>query len=64
MTLTWRERPGTAAMKASGETLDPFQFDAAIRSIGEGGSKLIGDAYNTLMPLLDQSMIEKSSFFL
>lgn len=48
---------GDMLKKASGETLDPFEFESAIRAIGEGGSKLIGSAYNTLIPLLDQTMI-------
>lgn len=45
---------GDMTRKASGKTLDPFEFESSIRSIGKGGSELIGEAYNSLIPLLDQ----------
>lgn len=56
--MTISEGQGGILKKATGQILDPFEFDAAIQTIAEGGTKLIGEAYNTLMPLLDQAMIE------
>ena len=45
--------------KLEGIALDPYEFDAVQSVVGEGGSKLIGDAYNTLIPLLERSMYEQ-----
>jgi hypothetical protein len=46
--------------KGSGLLLNPFQYDPAISVIGQGGSTLIGEAYNTLIPLMDSLVMESS----
>jgi hypothetical protein len=46
--------------KAAGQLLSPFEFDAGIQVIGYGGSTLIGEAYNTLIPLLDRLMMQQA----
>ena len=45
--------------KAEGNLLNPYDFEAIQTSVGEAGSKLIGSAYNTLIPLLERSMFEQ-----
>lgn len=39
--------------------LNPLETEGTLRAIGEGGTSLIGTAYNTLIPLLDSLMIEQ-----
>ncbi|MFB6284520.1 MAG: hypothetical protein ABEK59_11440 [Halobacteria archaeon] len=46
--------------KAEGAILNPYEFETVQTVVGEGGSKLIGSAYNTLIPLLERSMFEQS----
>lgn len=45
--------------KVEGVVLNPFEYEAIQGAVGEGGSKLIGAAYNTLIPLMERSMFEQ-----
>jgi hypothetical protein len=52
------EQIGKSVDKATGTLLNAFEFDVPQALIGHGGTSLIGDAYNTLIPLLDQLTLD------
>jgi hypothetical protein len=52
---------GDSVKKAAGSMLNPFEFDAVVQTIGYGGTSLIGEAYNTLIPLLDSLTIQTAT---
>jgi hypothetical protein len=46
--------------KAAGSILNPFEFDSITKIIGLGGSSVLGQAYNTFLPLMDTPMLSSA----
>lgn len=52
------EGVGNTLKKAAGSILNPFEYEGVMRAGGIAGTTLIGEAYNTFLPLIDQTLID------